>query len=68
MHRDALILRKDGTYVVKVGNDNKVHRLQVSVGKGVRDRVSVTGELSDGDKVAIRGAERLNEGQSVVIQ
>ncbi|WDE04481.1 efflux RND transporter periplasmic adaptor subunit [Thalassomonas viridans] len=68
VHRDALILRKDGTYVVKIGSDNKVHRLQVSVGEGVRDRVSVTGELADGDKVAIRGAERLNEGQSVVIQ
>ncbi|WDD98168.1 efflux RND transporter periplasmic adaptor subunit [Thalassomonas actiniarum] len=68
VHRDALILRKDGTYVVKVDSDNKVRRLQVLVGEGVRDRVSVTGELADGDKVAIRGAERLNEGQSVVIQ
>jgi len=68
VHRDALILRKDGTYVVKVDTENKVHRLPVNVGKGTFDRVSITGDLSQGDKVAIRGAERLREGQSVVVQ
>ncbi|REL36665.1 efflux RND transporter periplasmic adaptor subunit [Thalassotalea euphylliae] len=68
VHRDALILRKDGTYVVKVGADNKVSRLPVKVGKGTFERVSVSGELYDGDKVAIRGAERLQDGQTVVIQ
>ena len=72
VHRDALILRKDGTYVVKVGSDNKATRLQVRVGKGSFDRVSiiegVNGELVDGDNVAIRGAERLQDGQTVVIQ
>ena len=68
VHRDALILRKDGTFVVKVGSDNKAHRLPVNVGKGTFDRVSVTGDLFQGDKVAVRGAERLREGQSVVIQ
>ena len=68
VHRDALILRKDGTYVVKVNNENKVLRLPVSVGKGTFDRVSVSGEINEGDRVAIRGAERLRDGQSVVIQ
>lgn len=68
VHRDALILRKEGTYVVKVDSDNKVHRLPVRVGQGTFDRVSINGELNDGDKVAVRGAERLREGQSVVVQ
>ena len=68
VHRDALILRKDGTYVVKIDADNKVVRLPVTVGKGTFERVSVTGELGDGDRVAIRGAERLSDGQSVVVQ
>lgn len=68
VHRDALILRKDGTYVMKIGADNKVRRLLVAVGEGVSDRVTITGELHDGDQVAIRGAERLNEGQEVLIQ
>ncbi|NMP31947.1 efflux RND transporter periplasmic adaptor subunit [Thalassotalea sp. M1531] len=67
VHRDALILRKDGTYVVKVNADNTVKRLPVTVGKGSFDRVAIVGELGDGDTVAIRGAERLRDGQSVVI-
>ncbi|MGB2742805.1 MAG: efflux RND transporter periplasmic adaptor subunit [Cognaticolwellia sp.] len=68
VHRDALILRKDGTYVVKIDIDNKVHRLPVIVQNGTFDRVSIKGDLKDGDNVAIRGAERLNEGQQVVVQ
>ena len=68
VHRDALILRKDGTYVVKIGLDNKVHRLPVIVRSGTFERVSIEGELKHGDNVAIRGAERLNEGQEVIVQ
>jgi RND family efflux transporter MFP subunit len=68
IHRDALILRKDGTYVVKVDDENKAHRLLVKVGKGTFDRVTIQGDLQQGDKIAIRGAERLREGQSVVVQ
>ena len=66
--RDALILRKSGSYVVKVATDNTVSRLAVVVGKGNKERVSITGELKHGDKVAIRGAERLSDGDKVVVQ
>ncbi len=68
VHRDALILRKDGAYVVKVDRNNIVQRLPVTVGKGNVERVSVKGELKHGDQVAIRGAERLSDGEKVVIQ
>ncbi|WP_448212711.1 efflux RND transporter periplasmic adaptor subunit [Colwellia sp. MEBiC06753] len=67
VHRDALILRKDGTYVVKVENDNTVKRFAVTVGKGTIERVSIVGDLHDGDLVAIRGAERLRDGQQVIV-
>jgi len=66
VHRDALILRKDGTYVIKVDSENKAHKLFVTVGAGDLNRVAVQGDLVEGDKVAIRGAERLSEGQLVV--
>jgi RND family efflux transporter MFP subunit len=68
IHRDALILRKDGTFVIKIDDENKVHRLLVKVGKGTVERVTIEGELQHGDKVAIRGAERLKDGQSVIVQ
>jgi len=67
VHRDALILRKDGTYVIKIDNQNKAHKLLVTVGSGSFERVVVEGELTEGDKVAIRGAERLTQGQLVVV-
>ena len=66
--RDALILRKNGSYVIKVNADSTVSRLAVVVGKGNKERVAITGSLKHGDNVAIRGAERLADGDKVVIQ
>lgn len=68
VHRDALVLRKDATYVVKISADDTVLRVPVEVGKGNFDRVAVRGDLVAGDRVAVRGAERLQDGQKVKIQ
>jgi RND family efflux transporter MFP subunit len=68
IHRDALVLRKEGTYVVKVDEQNKAYRLPVTVGAGVSNRVSILGALTNGDKVVIRGAEGLIDGQKVIVQ
>ena len=68
VHRDALILRNDGIYVVKVDQNNKSLRLKVTVGKGNGDWVTVRGDLKAGEKVVIRGAERLKDGDAVAIQ
>jgi RND family efflux transporter MFP subunit len=66
--RDALILRREGTFVVVIDKENKAHRHQVTVGQGQDDRVSITSdEISVGDWVATRGAERLQDGQVVEI-
>ncbi len=73
VNRDALILRKDGIYIVKIDKENKAKRIQVNVGQGEGALVEITPKsaqdvLSQGDVVAIRGAERLTEGQEVSIQ
>ena len=68
VHRDALILRREGTYVVVIDNENKAHREKVTVGDGHQDRVSISSDnLKSGDRVATRGAERLRDGQVVEI-
>lgn len=68
VHRDALILRKEGTYVVVIDAQNKAHRHLVEVGQGMRDRVSIQSDaIQAGDKVATRGAERIQDGQEVII-
>lgn len=66
--RDALILRKEGTFVVRIDSDNTVQRIAVTVGNGTIDRVSISGDLQPGDMVATRGAERLADGQGVIVQ
>lgn len=67
VHRDALILRQNGTFIVKIDKDNLAHRLPVVVGRGQGEWVSVSGNLNLGDRIATRGAERLQDGQKVVI-
>jgi hypothetical protein len=37
----------------------------VELGSGLGERIAVTGKLSAGDEVVIRGAERLKDGQQV---
>lgn len=64
--RDAVVLRSDGNYVYRITQDNTAEKVVVKLGEGERDWVSVTGRLRSGDWVAIRGVERLQEGQAVV--
>lgn len=64
--RDAVVLRAEGSYVFRITQDNTAEKVIVQLGEGERDWVSVTGRLRRGDWVAVRGVERLEEGQAVV--
>lgn len=63
--RDAIVLRDKGKYVFLIGEDDTARKVMVSVGEGADDWVSVNGDLSPGDWVAVRGIERLRDGQTV---
>jgi RND family efflux transporter MFP subunit len=65
--RDAIILRADGSYVFRVTEEDVAERILVEPGVAQDDRVEVRGALSAGDRVVVRGGERLQPGQSVVI-
>lgn len=65
--RDALVLRRDGTAVYVVQSDGTARRVQVRPGGGDGPFVEVNGEVRPGDRVIIRGNERLQPGQSVKI-
>jgi multidrug efflux system membrane fusion protein len=56
-----------GTYVYLIGADNKVSVRPIKIGVTDGDLVEVTDGLKAGDKVVIDGADRLRDGQSVVI-
>lgn len=65
--RDALVLRREGASVFRVGEDGTAERVDVMAGVGAGGMVAVTGRLAAGDRVVIRGAERLRPGQPVNI-
>lgn len=67
MPRDALVLRQNGSFVFRINAEYKAERIQVDIGDSAGELVAVNGELAEGDRVAIRGAENLSEGADVRI-
>jgi len=63
--RDALVLREDNTYVFKVNRKGVAERVAVETGAEDGAYVEVKGPVSPGDRVIVRGAERLEAGQKV---
>ncbi|TNJ33519.1 efflux RND transporter periplasmic adaptor subunit [Arenimonas terrae] len=65
--RDALLLRKEGAFVVKVGADDRTQRISVQTGASRGELVEVQGEVMAGDRLVVRGGERLQVGQRVTV-
>jgi RND family efflux transporter MFP subunit len=63
--RDALVVRRDAVSVFRVTNDNVAEQLQVETGIADGDYIEVTGDVRAGDRIVIRGSERLRNGQAV---
>jgi RND family efflux transporter MFP subunit len=63
--RDALVLREDNTYVFKVDQKGIAQRVAVQTGSEDGSLVEVHGQISPGERVIVRGAERLEAGQKV---
>lgn len=66
--RDALVLRGSGTAVFVVDEGNQARQAQVVTGIGQGDWIEVAGPIQPGDRVVIRGNERLSDGQTVLVQ
>jgi multidrug efflux pump subunit AcrA (membrane-fusion protein) len=65
--RDALVLRQEGTFVFRIDDEGQAERVAVSTGIGHGSLIEVKGEIVEGDRVVVRGAERLRPGQPVTI-
>jgi RND family efflux transporter MFP subunit len=63
--RDALVLREDNTYVFKVDGKSTAQRVAVETGAEEGPLVEVKGRIAPGERVIVRGAERLEAGQKV---
>jgi RND family efflux transporter MFP subunit len=67
VNRDALVLRSEGQSVFVVDQDNTARQVQVRIGVGQGENIEVVGDVRPGDRVVIRGNERLQPGQEVSI-
>ena len=66
--RDSVVLREDGTFVMRINDDAKAELVAVEVSEASGDKIAVRGALQSGDRVAVRGAEALVDGELVAIQ
>jgi len=65
--RDALVLRREGSSIYRVLDDDTAERITVTTGLGAGGMIQITGGIDVGDRVIIRGAERLRPGQKVSV-
>ena len=65
--RDALILRADETFVMRIGTDDVAQRVPVQTGDTQGELVEVSGGIALGDRLVVRGGERLQPGQRVQV-
>ncbi|RLA28076.1 MAG: efflux RND transporter periplasmic adaptor subunit, partial [Gammaproteobacteria bacterium] len=63
--RDALVLRREGAFVFRINSDDTAEQVNVMTGLGAGSLIEVIGDLRSGDRVVIRGAERLQDGMAV---
>lgn len=65
--RDALVLRQNAIFVFRLNDDDTVDQVAVTTGIGNGSFIEVQGEIRGGDPVVVRGAERLQSGQRVMV-
>jgi membrane fusion protein, multidrug efflux system len=65
--RDAIAVRQDGNYVMRVRADNTAEKVAVTSVATDGDMVTIRGSVSAGDRVVVRGVERLQHGQRVTV-
>ena len=65
--RDSLVERGSQSFVYKVNEDGTADQVTVQISAVVGLWVGVAGGISPGDRVIVRGAERLSPGQAVEV-
>lgn len=66
--RDALVLRKTGTFIYQLDSENQAQQIAVVTGVGLGERIEVSGEVMPNSPVVVRGAERLRPGDKVRVK
>lgn len=65
--RDALVLRNKGISVFRINGEQQAEQVPVTTGIASGDWIEVIGNVQAGDRVVIRGGERLRPGATVSV-
>ena len=65
--RDALVIRQSGIAIYRINTQDRAELIPVQTGISNTKYIQVIGDVSIGDKIVIRGNERLRPGQAVKI-
>jgi len=63
--RDALIIKGSQLYIFRINEDMKAEKIDVEIEAIDGAWIAIKAKLNKGDKIVIRGGERLAEGQAV---
>jgi RND family efflux transporter MFP subunit len=66
--RDALVIRENTIKVFRILENNTAEAVFVKTGIANDNLIQVIGDINEGDKIVVRGNERLNPQQQVTIQ
>lgn len=67
VHRDALVIRREQTMVYRIDADDKAEMLPVTTGLAEGNLIEIVGPVEPGDRIVVRGNERLQPEQPVHI-
>ncbi len=65
--RDAVVLSEEGAFVMRVVDGTTAQRVGIELSDAQGTRVAIVGDLDAGDRVVVRGAEALRDGQTVTV-
>lgn len=65
--RDALLIRTGEISVYRVTDKNTAEKVVVELGVADGDLIEIIGDIAAGDRLVVRGGERLRDGQNVDI-
>ena len=66
--RDAVVIRREGSYVYRVNGEGIAERVTIKIGSGRGNMVAVSGAIKEGERIVVRGGDRLEDGQKVTEQ
>ena len=68
IEQDAVVTRRNGTAVYRINTENIAEMIPVSLGVSNQEYIEIIGDIQPGDRLVVRGNERLRPGMPVMIQ